>query len=406
MATARPVVSVYQFDNPKEKTATVPMPVVLTTPLRPDLVRFIHTNISKNKRQAYAVTAKAGYEFAAESWGTGRAVARIPRVPGGGTHRSGQAAFGNMCRGGGMFCPTKTWRRWHRRVNVTQKRHAVVSALAASALPPLVMARGHKIGEVSELPLVVSDGAESVQKTKAVIEMLKTLGCEEELQKVVDSKKVRSGKGKMRNRRYTMRRGPLIVYSQDDGIVRAARNIPGVETASVDRLNLLQLAPGGNFGRFIIWTEGAFKKLGQMYGSLKSGAPAKKGYRLPRAAMINADVARIINSDEVQSVLRPKLESPKTFGRKKNPLKNKMVMARLNPGILQKQLLRKRAHEAGTKEKELVAAKKTARIAASKEHNKEHKKGDATFYKTLMKAFETKKVEKTEEEEAAGEDDE
>ena len=32
--------------------------------------------------------------------GTGRAVARIPRVRGGGTHRSGQGAFGNMCRGG------------------------------------------------------------------------------------------------------------------------------------------------------------------------------------------------------------------------------------------------------------------------------------------------------------------
>ena len=39
--------------------------------------------------------------------GTGRAVARIPRVGGGGTHRSGQAAFGNMCRGGRMFAPTK-----------------------------------------------------------------------------------------------------------------------------------------------------------------------------------------------------------------------------------------------------------------------------------------------------------
>ena len=77
---------------------------------------------------------------------------------GGGTHRSGQATFGNMCRGGGMFSPTKTWRRWHRKVNVTQKRHAVCSSLAASTIPPLVMARGHRIDEVSELPLVVSDG--------------------------------------------------------------------------------------------------------------------------------------------------------------------------------------------------------------------------------------------------------
>ena len=50
---------------------------------------------------------RAGHQTAAESWGTGRAVSRIPRVPGGGTHRAGQGAFGNMCRGGRMFAPTK-----------------------------------------------------------------------------------------------------------------------------------------------------------------------------------------------------------------------------------------------------------------------------------------------------------
>ena len=47
-------------------------------------------------RQAYAVKPKAGYDTAAASWCTGRAVARIPRAPGGGTHRAGQAAFGNQ----------------------------------------------------------------------------------------------------------------------------------------------------------------------------------------------------------------------------------------------------------------------------------------------------------------------
>ena len=52
--------------------------------------------MSKNRRQAYAVSSKAGHQTSAESWGTGRAVARIPRVRGGGTHRSGQAAYGNV----------------------------------------------------------------------------------------------------------------------------------------------------------------------------------------------------------------------------------------------------------------------------------------------------------------------
>merc|ERR1719262_2110710 len=198
-----------------------------------------------------------------------------------------------------------------------------------------------------------------------------------------------------------MRKGPLVVYNEDNGIVRAMRNIPGVETASVGSLNLLKLAPGGNFGRFIIWTEGAFKKLNEIYGSMKSGAPAKKGYHLPRAMMENADVARIINSSEVQSALKPKLEAPKKFGLKKNPLKNKMTMARLNPGILQKKLARKNAHAKDTAENKLVQAKKKARVAASKQHNKKYKTGDATFYRTLMKAFESKAAAKDAENEEA-----
>jgi large subunit ribosomal protein L4e len=51
----------------------------------------------------------------------GRAVARIPRVSGSGTHRAGQAAFGNMCRSGRMFAPTKVWRKWHQKLNINQK---------------------------------------------------------------------------------------------------------------------------------------------------------------------------------------------------------------------------------------------------------------------------------------------
>ena len=52
---------------------------------------------------------------------SGRAVARIPRVSGGGTHRAGQAAFGNQCRSGRMFAPTKVWRKWHQKLNLNQK---------------------------------------------------------------------------------------------------------------------------------------------------------------------------------------------------------------------------------------------------------------------------------------------
>jgi large subunit ribosomal protein L4e len=69
----------------------VELPAVFTAPIRSDIVQAVHTGLNKNKRQAYAVSAKAGHQTAAESWGTGRAVSRIPRVPGGGTHRAGRS---------------------------------------------------------------------------------------------------------------------------------------------------------------------------------------------------------------------------------------------------------------------------------------------------------------------------
>jgi len=143
--TTRPLVSVFNADDSLKVTdKKVVLPAVFTAPIRLDIVQFVHSNLSKNTRQAHGVDPKAGMRHSAESWGTGRAVARIPRVSGSGTHRAGQAAFGNMCRKGRMFAPLKTYRRWHRKVNVNQRRHAVAAALAASALNPLVLARGHR----------------------------------------------------------------------------------------------------------------------------------------------------------------------------------------------------------------------------------------------------------------------
>merc|ERR1712048_551835 len=106
--------------------------------------------------------------------------------------------------------------------------------------------------------------------------------------------------------------------------------------------------------------------------------------------------------------LRPKLEAPKKFSVKKNPLKNKQIMARLNPGYLHKAAKKKRASEKGSAEYDLVQEKKKARLEASKAHNKEFKTGDTTFYRKMMAAFEAaaaKKEEKKEDDEEAEADE-
>ena len=47
----------------------------------------------------------------------------------------------------------------------------------------------------------------------------------------------------------------------------------------VDRLNLLQLAPGGHMGRFCIWSQSAFEKLDRLYGTWRKPSELKSGYK-------------------------------------------------------------------------------------------------------------------------------
>jgi large subunit ribosomal protein L4e len=184
-----------------------------------------------------------------------------------------------MCRGGRMFAPTKIWRKWHVKTNLNQKRFATASALAASAVPPLVLARGHRIEEIQEVPLVVGDGIQCLQKTKDAVALLKAVHAHADVVKVSNSRKLRAGKGKLRNRRHRQRRGPLIVYAEDKGVVRAFRNIPGVELVNVRHLNLLLLAPGGHLGRFIIWSQQSFALLDDVFGTYSQAATLKKDYQ-------------------------------------------------------------------------------------------------------------------------------
>ncbi|UNI18980.1 60S ribosomal protein L4B [Purpureocillium takamizusanense] len=336
---SRPTVSIIGKDG-APTGATHAIPAVFTSPIRPDIVQEVHKGMAKNKRQPYAVSEKAGHQTSAESWGTGRAVARIPRVSGGGTHRAGQAAFGNMCRSGRMFAPTKIWRKWHIKVNQGQKRYATCSALAASAAAPLLMARGHQVSNIPEVPLVVDSAlfeAGAMGRTAASLGLLKAVGAGDDLAKVKGSKKLRAGKGKLRGRRHRQRRGPLVVYAPEaDGkeLVKGFRNIPGVETCPVTALNLLQLAPGGHLGRFVIWTSAAFKALDDIYGSTTEASAHKRDFLLPSNVVSQADLTRLINSSEIQSSLNaPKGEAITRRGavQKKNPLRNKQVMLRLNP---------------------------------------------------------------------------
>jgi len=256
----------------------------------------------------------------------------------------------------------------------------VVSALAASALPSLVLARGHRIEQVPEIPLVIDDSAESATKASKAVQILKAVGAYADASKAKESRNIRRGKGKMRNRRYVNRKGPLVVYGNDNGISQAFRNLPGVDVVPVSALNLLQLAPGGHLGRFIVWTKSAFAALDTIYGTSESESAVKKGYKLPRAPMTNSDLTRLINSDEIQSVVRPKKEGPKRKPLKKNPLRNLGALLKLNPyaKTARRAALLQEARQLSDK------AKQAKKAQLRKERQQEHKKVGKAFYKQMI----------------------
>jgi large subunit ribosomal protein L4e len=371
--SARPTVSVFKHSNAKEVASEIKLPQVFSAPLRHDIVTFVHDNLSRNTRQAHGINFFSGMKTASLSWGTGRAVARIPRMRGSGTHRSGQGANGNMCRAGRMAHPLRTWRRWHRKVNLKQRRHALAAAIAATAVAPLVIARGHRVMSVPQLPLIFSDDINNVSKAKEACKIFKDFKVAEDILRVKNAKKIRAGKGKLRNRRFKNRRGPLVIGDdKSTNLARAVRNIPGVDYLNVNRLNIRHLAPGGHLGRFCIWTESAIKRLNDLYGSANAAAKLKSGYRLNSALLKNPDITQIINSNEVQSVLKARQQKPRrSRTNKKNPLRNRKLLARLNPYTA------------------VTAAANKKRPAAAK---KLDKKASKTLRVTQRKAFDNLKT--------------
>merc|ERR1712045_620727 len=133
----------------------------------------------------------------------------------------------------------------------------------------------------------------------------------------------------------------------------AFRNIPGVDTINVERLNLLKLAPGGHGGRFCIWTESAFKKLDGLYGTWRKPSSEKNDWNLPQPKMAVTDLSKLLKSEEIQKVLRAPNRKVNKAVVKKNPLKNVRAMLQLNPYAA---VLKKNA--------ELVSAKRLSNKAA------------------------------------------
>ena len=249
------------FDLQGKTVGKTKIPTVFKTPLRPDVIKRAVVALQSHRYQPQGRDPLAGKRRSVESLGAGHGIARVPRLKGGGQ----RAAFGVGIVKGRQAFPPVAQKKIAKKIPKKEMHLALRSALAATDIKEIVESRGHIVDMIRDFPLVVSDDIQALKKTSEVKEAFLKLGLWPDIIKVKESLKERAGKGKRRGRRLKHAVGPLIVVEKNDGIANAARNLLGVDIATVNNLNVELLAPGTHPGRLTLWAKSAFEKLNELH---------------------------------------------------------------------------------------------------------------------------------------------
>lgn len=243
-----------------QKTSEVNLPPMFSAKIREDIALKYYE--ADKVFHPYAPSPYAGRKHSASGtishrrheWKGhyGKGIARVPRKA---MWRRGEQFYWvgaevNTARGGRAVHTPKIYYR-PRKINSKEISIAMHSAIASTAKKEFVSRRYERFDDFKgEIPMVISN-AENL-KTKQLIEFLKKMLGENYIV-ALQKKAVRSGKGKMRNRKYKSNAGLLLVKGKDEKI-----NVKGVEVVSANELEIADLYP---LGRLTLYTE---KSLGEL----------------------------------------------------------------------------------------------------------------------------------------------
>lgn len=233
-----------------DDAGTIELPRVFETPYRPDLIQRAVLAAQANRKQPHGADPFAGLRTSAESPGSGRGIAHVPRANNM-ARRVPQAVKGRRAHPPKAADPSV-------KINDKERQQAVASAIAATADPDLAAARGHQFDDAIEFPIVVTTDFEDLVKTQEVLEVLRAIGVAPDIDRA-DTPTVRAGRGTTRGRKY--RRPKSILFVTGDAPSKAARNLAGVDVATGREVNAEDLAPGGHAGRLTVWTEHALEEV-------------------------------------------------------------------------------------------------------------------------------------------------
>ena len=261
--------NVYSIEGKEIKK--IDLPKVFNSDIDENLIKRAVLAVESAQFQAMGVKPGAGRNSTAEYIGDrGKpqmhrlinvAHARLPRTKNRKYILSGRVANVPQAVGGPKAHPPKVEKKLEERINKKERKKAIKSAIAATAVKEIVKKRGHKFNDKLEFPIVIENKLETIEKTKNIIEFMKVLGVNEDIERAKKRKTLKAGKGKRRGRKYSKAKSVLFVVDNNEKVYKSARNIEGVDVTKVDDLNAKLLAPGTHAGRLTIWSEAAIEKI-------------------------------------------------------------------------------------------------------------------------------------------------
>ncbi|MFW9970335.1 MAG: 50S ribosomal protein L4 [Candidatus Odinarchaeota archaeon] len=252
-------INVYNLEG--KKKGFTDKPKLFDVKPRIDLIKVANLVSQSKNKQIQGRDKRAGLRNTAEGWGTGHGLSRAPRIKGSGFTTARNAGRVPYAKGGRQTHPIKIEKKIKKKINKRINKISIISAISASADKAWVKKGGFILENVPEIPLVVDDKIQTIKKTSNMHSILCSLGLKENLIKIKKSVKIRAGKGKSRNRKYKKKPGILVIIKDDFGIIKASRNIPGIDVVKIENLSINNLAPSGSSGRLILWTQSAFNDL-------------------------------------------------------------------------------------------------------------------------------------------------
>lgn len=254
--------------NGKEK-GSIELPKFFSEKIREDIVAKVLE--AKKVKQPYSPSPVAGKQNSASGniqhtrnvWKTmqGKGISKVPRkiMSRRGSQFNWVGAEIPNARGGRRAHPPKIESMINtKKINKKELEIALKSALSATANEKEVSDRYERLNgkKLIGLPFVIEPKILSLKVKELISSLEKILG-KELFEVALKKRKVRSGIGKLRGRRYKKNAGLLLVIGEKE---KLKTNV--IDVKMVKSLNVNDLAKGG-VGRLTMYTEQAIKELGE-----------------------------------------------------------------------------------------------------------------------------------------------